>query len=99
MSVKLAVLKSGEDVVANIREIVSEDEGKSISYLFTNPYSVKLFTQMDSDKKEYSVSFSSWIPLSKDNDIVVPLDWVVCVVDPIEMVVESYEEKVNGRTK
>jgi hypothetical protein len=99
MAVKLAVLKSGEDVVANIREIVSEEEDKTISYLFTNPYSVKLFTQMDSDKKEYSVSFNPWIPLSKDKDIVVPLDWVVCVVDPIEMVVESYEEKVNGRTK
>jgi hypothetical protein len=98
MAVKLAVLKSGEDVVSNIREIVSEEEDKTISYLFTNPYAVKLFAQQGTEKQEYSVSFNPWIPLSKDKDIVVPLDWVVCIVDPVDMVIESYEEKVNGRT-
>jgi hypothetical protein len=98
MAVQLAVLKSGEDIVANIREIISEENGDTVSYLFSNPYSVKLFTQMETEQKEYSVSFRPWIPLSNDKDIVVPLDWVVCIVNPIEMVVNSYEEKVNGRT-
>lgn len=98
MAAKLAILKSGEDVISDIKEIVSEEDNKAISYLFTNPYAVKLFTQQGEEKQEYSVSFNPWIPLSKDKSIVVPLDWVVCVVDPIDMVVESYEEKVNGRT-
>ena len=43
MSIKLALLKSGEEVIADIKEIISEDE-KVISFLFCNPYTVKLLT-------------------------------------------------------
>jgi hypothetical protein len=46
---------------------------------------------------EYKVSFSSWLPLSLEKDIVVRTDWVVSIVEPVEMVKKSYEEKFNGR--
>ena len=38
MSTKLALLKSGEDVIADIKEIRQETTDELISYLFKNPY-------------------------------------------------------------
>jgi len=103
MSIKLALLKSGEEVIADIKEIVNEEE-KIVSLLFSNPYVVKLITPQilveelsESPEMEYKVSFSSWLPLSLEKDIVVRTDWVVSIVEPVEMVKKSYEEKFNGR--
>ena len=103
MSIKLALLKSGEEVIADIKEIVNEEE-KIVSLLFSNPYVVKLITPQilveelsESPEMEYKVSFSSWFPLSLEKDIVVRTDWVVSIVEPVEMVKKSYEEKFNGR--
>jgi len=39
MSVKLAVLKSGEHVIADIKELVDSNE-KVVSLVFENPYVV-----------------------------------------------------------
>ena len=99
MSIKLALLKSGEEVIADIKEIVSEDE-KVVSFLFSNPYAVKLIVPQiltEETEKEYSVSFHSWMPLSSEKDIAVSTDWVVSIVEPVEMVKKSYKEKMNGR--
>lgn len=99
MTVKLAVLKSGEDIIADIKELVN-DEGKVISLIFKNPYVVKLVSpqtllEHETDRK-YSVSFIPWIPLSHDTDIAVKFDWVVTIVEPTKMLKESYGERMNG---
>jgi len=103
MTIKLALLKSGEEVIADIKEIVAEDQ-KVISFLFSNPYVVKLITPqvlMEENEmapeREYKVSFYPWMPLSFDKDIPVNTDWVVSIVEPVEMVKKSYEERTNGR--
>ena len=103
MTIKLALLKSGEEVIADIKEIIAEDQ-KVISFLFSNPYVVKLITPQvlmeeneTAPEREYKVSFYPWIPLSFDKDIPVNTDWVVSIVEPVEMVKTSYEEKINGR--
>lgn len=103
MSIKLALLKSGEEVIANIRELIDTDE-KVVSFMFTKPYVVKLLTPQvlieekeKTPEREYSVSFYPWMPLSLDTDIPVSTDWVVSIVEPVEMVKKSYEEKMNGR--
>jgi hypothetical protein len=99
MTVKLAVLKSGEDIIADIKELVN-DEGKTVSLIFSNPYVVKLISpQMlmeHEQERQYSVSFIPWIPLSEDKNIAVKLDWIVTVVEPTKMLKESYEERMNG---
>ena len=101
MTVKLAILKSGEDVIADIKEIVSRGDEKLLSYVFDSPYVVKLITQQvlteETNAGEYSVSFFPWIPLSNDTEIFVNKDWVVSIVEPTEGVKKSYEEKMNGR--
>ena len=45
MSVKILVLKSGEDVIADVQEMVSSDE-KVIGYFLTKPCVVKLINSI-----------------------------------------------------
>ena len=56
-----------------------------------------LLTEEQQDDRSVEVTLSPWIILSADNEVVVPTDWVVTVVEPLESVVKMYEEKVNGQ--
>lgn len=101
MSVKIALLKSGESVIADIKELISED--KVCGYLFTNPHKMQvsnsIFLTEESIEPEdgtVSVTFSSWILFSSDNEIPVRPDWIVTIVEPVKSIKEMYKEKVNG---
>ena len=100
MSVQLALLKSGEEVVADIKEYRNSDD-ELISYLFKDPYSIKIKTSqvlIEGDSKpKHDVVYYRWMSLSKDNDIIVNKDWIVCITDPLDTIKQSYEEKMNGR--
>jgi len=105
MSVKLALLKSGEQVIADIMELVNEDD-KVVSLVFSNPYIVRLLTPellMENsfgldEEVEHKVAFSPWIVLSEDKKIAVEPKWVVAIVSPHEWIKKSYEEKMNTST-
>ena len=104
MTVKLAILKSGQDVIADIKEAISEETNKIASYIFSNPYVVKLTQPQvlmeDSEKPEhraYNLSVYPWIPLSDDTDVAINPDWVVTIVEPAATLKKSYEERMNGR--
>jgi len=101
MSIKLALLKSGEQVISDVKELVSED--KICGYLFTKPQKVQvnrslLLTEDESvgDGSDYEVTLSPWIILTEDKDILVSPDWVVTVVEPLKSIVEMYQERLNG---
>jgi hypothetical protein len=105
MSIKLAILKSGEQVIADIKEYVDQNE-KVISLLFENPYIVMFLTpellmegvvENPESTVSHKVSFSPWIVMSEDKSMTVPVDWVVTVVEPIDWVKKSYEEKMSSK--
>ncbi len=102
MSVKLAVLKSGEQVIAEAKELVSEDKVRG--YLFTRPHKVvttqpMLLTEEETQNdSSLEVTLSPWIILSADKEVVVPTDWVVTIVEPLESVVKMYQEKTDGQS-
>ena len=105
MSIKLAILKSGEQVIADIKEYVDQNE-KVISLLFENPYIVMFLTPVllmegvvenPESTVSHKVSFSPWIVMSEDKSMTVPVDWVVTVVEPIDWVKKSYEEKMSSK--
>ena len=100
MSIKLALLKSGEEVIADIAEFRnSEDE--LVSYLFKKPYCVKIKTSQvlveQETRPKHELAYYKWMSLSKDDDIIVNRDWVVCISEPLDTVKKNYEAKVNGR--
>lgn len=94
MTVKLVLLKSGETIISDAKE-VHQDE-KLYGYLFTNPQRVfydspVLVPEEEKQSSVVNVSLSKWILLSKSNQMVVPFDWVVTMVDPIESLENMYE--------
>ena len=95
MTVKILLLKSGEDVIADLKEMVSPDE-KVIGYFLTNPCVVKLIPKdsKDESKRETAIRMYPWMPLAKEKDIPLPTDWVVTIVTPIEKVEQMYKEDV-----
>ena len=100
MSIQLALLKSGEEVIADIAEFRnSEDE--LVSYLFKKPYCVKIKTSQvlveNESRPKHQLAYYKWMSLSKDDDIIVNRDWVVCITNPLDSVKKNYEEKMNGR--
>ena len=100
MSVQLALLKSGEDVIADIKEYRDENDNL-VSYLFRDPYIIKIKTSQllveEEGTPKHEVIYYKWVSLSKDTDIIVNKDWVVCITDPLDSIKKSYEERMNVR--
>ena len=100
MSIKLALLKSGEEVIADIAEFRNSVD-ELVSYLFKKPYCVKIKTSQvlveQETRPKHELAYYKWMSLSKDDDIIVNKDWVVSITEPLDTVKKNYEEKVNGR--
>ncbi len=109
MRVKLLLLKSGEDLIADISEMVSgEDENRHvIGYFLTKPCIVKmreptLLTEESTEeqkKSAFQVSLYPWMPLTVDYVIPVPSDWVVTIVEPIARLTQMYIKDVMNYGK
>jgi hypothetical protein len=105
MAIKLAILKSGENIISDIHEMVigenveNNDKEKVVGYIFTKPCIVTLTSNLtDLEKKTVEIKMSPWIPLTKSNQVPVALDWVVTLVDPVDKLKNMYEEDVlNGK--
>ena len=99
MSIQLALLKSGEEVIADIKEYRDHDDSL-VSYLFKDPFAIKVKTSQllveEEGTPKHEVIYYKWMSLSKDTDIIVNRDWVVCITDPIDQIKLSYEERLNG---
>ena len=108
MSVKLVMLKSGEDIITDVKDLKSE-EG-IVGYYFHNPLIVQIshpekptVLNEDSSSREYeskiSVQFYPWIPLSEESRIPCSADWVVTIVEPVKNIKKLYQERLDGRHK
>ena len=101
MSVQLALLKSGEEVIADIKELRDSTNDELVSYVFKDPHCVKVKTSQvlleEEGTPRHEVLYYKWMSLSKDTDIIVNKDWVVCITDPLDSITKSYTERMNGR--
>ena len=107
MSVNLVILKSGEELIADVKEIKS---GKDVvGYFFNDPLTLHCETDEEPEvlleegteskyNSKVSISFFPWIPLSAERkNIPCSADWIVTIVKPQEQLIKLYEDKVNGR--
>jgi hypothetical protein len=104
MSVKLILLKSGETLITDAKEIVTEDQQVK-GYLLKKPHKVSveqsiLLIEEDNDSIDNSVNvgLKPWITLTDDEEIVIRPDWIVTLVEPLSNLKNLYEEKVNGKS-
>ena len=108
MTVKLVMLKSGEDIVADVKEIKSVEQ-EVIGYFFHDPLIVKMYEPEEPKvlsegttnkySSKISIVFYPWIPLSAEKRVPCSADWVITIVEPIENLRKLYQEKLDGRDK
>ena len=92
MTVKLALLKSGEDIIADIKEIVANE--KVVGYVFEKPCIANMIQEIENEEKSYRIKLSPWIPLSKTEHIPVTAEWVITIVDPVDSLENLYKSEV-----
>ena len=102
MTIKLLLLKSGEDIISDVTEMCvgEEDKRQVIGYYLNKPCVVRmrdpnLIEEEGPNKKSgFSVSLFPWIPLTKQENIPVPADWLITMVDPATKLEEMYIEDI-----
>ena len=91
MTIKVLVLKSGEDVIADVQEMMSSSD-QVMGYFLNKPCVVKI--QAKQTNTDVSVRMHPWMPIARETMIPVSADWVVTMVTPVEKIQEMYENQV-----
>lgn len=104
MSIKLCLLKTGETIIGDVKEVIDPDENKSLGYKMDAPYIVdyqyeKTLTvdneSIEGDveetpEKDSQISFKFWAPLSKERDFNFSHEFVEVIYEPHDKIVQSY---------
>ena len=105
MTVKLALLKSGEEVISEITEMITEKQ-VVVGYYFENPCRAILTTpEMEVDeeqalaKKPVSIKLLPWLPLADEEKIPVVADWVISIVEPQPKLKDLYTKACENYEK
>jgi hypothetical protein len=103
MTIKVLLMKSGEDVIADVKEMVSPEK-HVVGYFLTKPCVIKMANtdnitaeELDSKserKTEFTVNMYPWMPISKEKTIPVAADWIVTMVTPVDKIYQMYEEDI-----
>ena len=103
MSIKLLLLKSGDQIISDVKEIVrSEGETRVVEgYLLGKPHKILatkpvVLTENFNDERNVEITLSPWILLTEDKEMTVPKEWIITIVNPIESIAKMYQEKIDG---
>ena len=101
MTIKLLLLKSGEDVIADVTEMTAGEKTRVVGYFLNKPCVVRM---RDPDvlsedpkgptKAGFAVSLYPWMPLCKEDVIPVSADWLITMVEPIDKLKQMYVEDI-----
>ena len=103
MSIKLTLLKTGEQLISEMKELVPEGQEQVQAYLLENPHTVEINEKhfvTEEEKKDgdfgINVTLLPWIILSQDNQMIVPFDSVLTIVEPLNSVTQLYIDKLKA---
>ena len=105
MSIKITVLKTGEHIISDMKELMTEGEENAQAYMLVNPHTYEInekqfITEEERELEDgdygINVSLLPWLILSKDKKMIIPTDSVLTVVEPLESVTQLYLDKINS---
>ncbi len=99
MAVKLVLLKSGENIISDIKEGFYEE--KLACYIMEKPCTISVngtYKILDNEDggNRLSISLHPWPSLSKDDTVELIPDWIITIVDPKDELKKMYETQVLG---
>ena len=105
MSIKITVLKTGEHIISDMKELMTEGEENAQAYMLVNPHTYEInekqfITEEEKELEEgdygINVSLLPWIILSKDKKMIIPTDSVLTVVEPVDALTKLYQDKIDS---
>ena len=103
MSIKITVLKSGDQLISDMKELMADNEEKVQAYMLVNPHTYEIsekqfMTEEEKEVGDYGIDVSllPWLILSKDKKMIIPTDSVLTVVEPLESVTQLYLDKIGS---
>lgn len=103
MSVKLLLLKSGEEIISEVKEICSPESNDPIGFHLHKPFRLDIVSDVDGGiifnrEKGYQLHWFPWAPLSKDRDFFLPGHHVLTAYDPLDTIAEQYISAIKEDT-
>ena len=103
MSIKITVLKTGEHIISDMKELMTEGEENAQAYMLVNPHTYEInekqfVTEEEKEEGDYGIDVSllPWLILSKDSQMVIPTDSVLTVVEPVDALTKLYQDKIDS---
>lgn len=104
MAVSILTLKTGDRVIAELKEIFDEEgtDRKGICLLMEEPYVLQLDGSTpqfltEAAGAEYQIRFSKWNPYSSDWQFKIPYDSVMTISNPEKGLEEAYKNKITEK--
>ena len=76
--IKLVKLKSGEELIGDVTVV-----GDSVT--IANPCQIM--------PTQEGLGFAPWPPFSKNDNLTIPKNWIICIVEPIDGARDAWNSK------
>ena len=83
MAVKLLRLKSGEDIVTDVKD-------ENIEYTTINVQA--MLVPMGGEGQQMQMALAPWLPFSDDKEFEIPTDWILITSEPAQDIVNNYNQ-------
>lgn len=102
MSASIVVLKTGEQLICELKEAFDGEgeERKGICLVMIHPYILELVKveNLDNPEQDLQVRFSKWVPYAIDTQFKIPYDTVTAIGTPDSGLERAYFAKVEQVT-
>ena len=100
MGIKICLLKTGETVIGDLKEVIDSEKNESLGYKIFSPYIVSFTYRnemrvvdnsvVQNDEDNSDVMFKFWAPLSSERDFNFPHDFIEVIYEPHRDIANSY---------
>ena len=86
-----------------MKELMAEGQEHAQAYLLDNPHTYEInekqfITEEEKEGGDYGIDVSllPWLILSKDSQMIIPVDSVLTVVEPVDALTKLYQDKMDS---
>ena len=87
------MLRTGEEVISTVKEIVEPETEKPLGYHLHKPFRLDIVASQQN--QGYQLEWFPWAPLSKYKDFYLPGSHVVTVYNPLDALTTQYISAID----
>ena len=99
MSIKILLLRSNEEIITEVQELLNPETKESVGYKLHKPFRLEIVSDegeiVFNREKGYQLSWFPCAPLSKDKDFFLPAGHVITAYDPLDSITDQYVQAIK----